>query len=393
MLTRSAARRLGGWLSRELGEPVRLESSEKLGGGAGRETWQVTVVAGVRDGQSRRHFRVVRGEVPPGPGTGRSPAEEFALLRVVHEAGVLVPRPLLLCEDVQVLGAPFFVTDCVPGAEYRARPPPDPEDGVRGPGLARPPERERDRPALDDPSFPREREPVSSAGIRLGRPTPRSWLTRPGLARQLGGDLAKLHRITPAGGGLRFLAPSPRNPAAARLAAFRGRLDAIGDPQPVLEWTMRQLERHAPESGGPVLCHGAPGAGAGSRLAEEGRLFAITDWAASRWGDPCEDLGEFCAACRRLASRHREADGAASRAAFLGAYRETSVLHLDEEVLRYWEVMATLHSAVAALEQGQRFVAGGDRSIELALTGRRVAEMEIDLLFETDRLAMERAHA
>ena len=61
--------------------------------------------------------------------------------------------------------------------------------------------------------------------------------------------------------------------------------------------------------------------------------------------------------------------------------------------MRYWEVMAILGRAVAALEHGHRFAAGGARSLELALTGRRVAEMEIDLLVETDRLAMERAHA
>ena len=77
--------------------------------------------------------------------------------------------------------------------------------------------------------------------------------------------------------------------------------------------------------------------------------------------------------------------------------------------------MADLHAAAESLEHdidhetlddmqrrlddtvfdphGHRFVAGGERSVELALTGRRVAEMEIDPLVETDRLAMERAHA
>ena len=188
-----------------------------------------------------------------------------------------------------------------------------------------------------------------------------------------------------------FLERPSRDLSGARIARLRERLDAIGDPQPVLEWAMRQLERNPPESAGTVLCHSAPGAG--SCFVEDGRLLAILDWEGSRWGDPHEDIGEFCTGCRRVVSPHREGGGAASRVAFLDGYREVSLLGLDEDLVRYWEVVATLGRAVTALEEGHRFVAGGERSIELALSGRRVAEMEIDLLVETDRLAMERAHA
>ena len=154
---------------------------------------------------------------------------------------------------------------------------------------------------------------------------------------------------------------------------------------------MRQLERNAPEGAGTVLCHGAPGAG--SCVVDDGKLMAILDWEGSRWGDPYEDIGEFSAECRRFASRYQEGGHTAPRTAFLDGYREISGLDIDEHLVRYWEVMATLGRAVAALEHGHRFVAGGERSIELALTGRRVAEMEIDLLVETDRLAVERVHA
>ena len=205
------------------------------------------------------------------------------------------------------------------------------------------------------------------------------------------GELAKLHRITPQPGRLRFLERPPRDLPGARIARFRGRLDATGDPQPLLEWAMRQLERHPPGSAGTVLCHGAPSVS--GCLVEDGKLLAIPDWEGARWGDPYEDLGELCAECRRLVSPHRHSDGDASRTALLDGYRRVSRLDIDEDLARYWEVVATLGRAVAALEQGRRSVAGGERSIELALCGRRVAEMEIDLLVETDRLAMERAHA
>ena len=78
---------------------------------------------------------------------------------------------------------------------------------------------------------------------------------------------------------------------------------------------------------------------------------------------------------------------------FLDGYRRESRRNINGDMVRYWELMATLGRAVVALEQGHRFVAGGEDSIELALRSRHVAEMEIDLLAETDRLAMERPHA
>ena len=154
---------------------------------------------------------------------------------------------------------------------------------------------------------------------------------------------------------------------------------------------MRQLERNAPEGVTTVLCHGAPRSE--SCLVDNRGAFAILDWEGCRWGDPHEDIGAFCAECRRYVSRHPEDEDGAPRTRFLNGYGDISSLDINEDLVRYWEIMAILGRAVAALEHGHRFVAGGERSVELALTGRRVAEMEIDLLVETDGLAMERAHA
>ena len=154
---------------------------------------------------------------------------------------------------------------------------------------------------------------------------------------------------------------------------------------------MRQLERNAPESAGTVLCHGPPRAGV--PLADGWGALAVLDWHGWRWGDPYEDIGEFCAECRRCFAGHPQGGSGAARIGFLDGYRDLSGLDVDEDLVRYWEIMATLGRAVCGLEHGHRFVAGEERAVELALTGRRVAELEIDLLAETDRLAMERAHA
>ena len=413
-MDRDATQRLEGWLSARLGEPVRVESAEKLGGGVARETWSIAVAAAGGE-RSRRHLRVVRGENSPGRAIGRAPTEEFALLCETHAAGVLVPRPILVCADTGVLGTAFFVTEFVRvpvGEEWPARRPGGEawnSGPLRSPGGERagtfheraersehPAARHPAQPIASElakraePSVPRS-QPVTEWEYHPAQSAPESWVRRSELAVQLGRELAKLHRVTPPRDRLRFLDSAPRNLPASRIDRLRDRLDAIGDPQPVLEWTIRLLERNAPDGAGTVLCHGAPGAG--SCLVDGGKLLAILDWEGSRWGDPYEDLGEFRAECRRFPPRHRDGDDAATMADFLDGYREISRLDIDGDLLRYWEVMATVDRAVSALEQGHRFVAGGDRSIELALTCRRVAEMEIDLLVETDGFAMDRAHA
>ena len=349
-----------------MGEPVRVESAVKAGEGASREAWSIVVRAHGGD-PSRRRLRVVRVAAPPGRDSTRTGPEEFALLDAAHAMDVRVPRPLFLCEDPRVLGDPFFVSAC----------PHETEDGGRTAGSG------GDGVESSGPSPAMEGEP--------GQPTSGIRLLRPELAAQLGRELAKLHRMTPPGADLEFLHPVPADLPAARIEGFRRRLDAIGDPHPVLEWTMRRLERSAPERTAIVLCHGDPGPG--SYVVDGANLVTILDWTRSRWGDPCEDIGAFGAACRRLLSGHPGSGDAAARAGFLEGYRDISGLDIDEDRLRYWEIMAILDCAVSALEQGHRFVAGGERSIEVALAGRRVAELEIDLLAETDRLAMERVHA
>ena len=360
-------RRLERWLSRELGEPVRIDSAEPLGGGTGREIWKVAVT-NVHDGQPRRLLRLVRDETLPGSETGLSRVEEFAVLRAAHEAGVLVPRPLLLCEDADVFGAPFFVTEFVRAKVITE---PSARDSGEGAGM-----------------FPL---PSASSGELAGASSDGCGLPSSEVAAQWGREIAKLHRITPRHPHLRVLNEIPGAEHAARIGRFRRRLDGLGDPQPVLEWVMRQLECKAPEGAGTVLCHGAMGNP--SRVVDNGELLAILDWQWSRWGDPYEDIGEYCAACRRPALLQRDGAADTARAGFLDGYRQASRRNINGDMVRFWEVMATLGQAISVLEQGHRFVAGGEGSIELALRSRRVAEMEIDLLEETDRLAMAYAHA
>jgi hypothetical protein len=61
-------------------------------------------------------------------------------------------------------------------------------------------------------------------------------------------------------------------------------------------------------------------------------------------------------------------------------YTEVSPLTIEPEELIFWQVMATLRWAVIAQQQAQRHLSGEEPSLELALTGRLVPELELDIL-------------
>jgi aminoglycoside phosphotransferase (APT) family kinase protein len=114
-------------------------------------------------------------------------------------------------------------------------------------------------------------------------------------------------------------------------------------------------------------------------MVEDGELTAILDWEFAGWGDPYEDIGWFCARCWRFGSA-REAGGIGSREAFYRGYEAESGEQIDAGIVPWWEVMATVRWAVIALQQGMRHISGEEPSLELALTGRRIGELELDMM-------------
>ncbi len=124
----------------------------------------------------------------------------------------------------------------------------------------------------------------------------------------------------------------------------------------------------------------------GNFLVDQGELTAVLDWEFAGWGDPREDIGWFTARCWRFAAPHRGAGGIAALDEFLEAYRAASGLSLSAADLTYWQLLAHLRWGVIALQQVQRHVSGRERSLELALTGRLLPEIEQEALLLTESL-------
>ncbi len=319
-------KRLEAWLSKEAGGAVKIEGMARLSGGAIQENWrvQLDVTGGTWEGH---HDLVLRKDAPSGVAVSHGRAAEFRILKLAHKSSVLAPTPCVLCEDTSVLGTPFFMMHHIPGASLR-------QPLTKGP------------PNED-------------------------------LVADLGRNLARIHAISGAE-KLEFLGKPTATPADASLADYRHHLDKLPDPHPALEWAMAWLRENAPATQSVAFCH--RDFRTGNYLVEDGKLTAILEWEFAGWSDPMEDIGWFTAKCWRFGGIDREAGGAGTLDAFLAGYEEVSKKPLKRAAIPYWQVMAHLRWAVIALQQADRFVSGGERNLELALTAHIVPELGLEIL-------------
>jgi aminoglycoside phosphotransferase (APT) family kinase protein len=317
---------------------AKVIAFNKLSGGAIQDNFGLSleIEGGMQSGL--QEF-VVRQDAPSGIAESLSRPEEFRVLEAAFKAGVTVPEPLWLCEDLDVSGQLFYVM-------------------TRADGSASP------------------RKLVKSDLTSEQRRT---------IVRRLGAELANLHTVRPPVRSLDFLAlPDQGDAALSRVSTYRRHLQEIGEPHPVLEWALNWLEDNTPEPGPTVLCH--CDFRTGNYMIADEKLTAILDWEFAAWSDPAEDLGWFCSRSWRFGANEREAGGVGEKADFLNGYREAGGSDIDPAAVSYWEVMALMRWAIIALQQARRHISGGQRSLELALTGRMVAQMEFDLLTQIQEL-------
>ena len=99
---------------------VAIERYARLSGGAIQDNWSLDVVidGGALHGE---HRYVLRTDAPSTVASSLTRAQEFAVLRVAHAAGVATPEPLLLCTDPRVLGRTFFVMERLAGVAQAHR--------------------------------------------------------------------------------------------------------------------------------------------------------------------------------------------------------------------------------------------------------------------------------
>ena len=282
-----------------------------------------------------RGERLVLRRDPPGHQIQSSRGEEFRLLRAAAAAGVVVPAVRWCEDDPRVLGSPFFVMDFVPGETLARR-------------LLRDADYARARDALPD---------------------------------QLADALARIHAMDTDAPELAFL-PRPlagEAPAAAELARYEQIFRAISpDPHPALELGFRWLAARLPTPPALTVVHGDFRVG-NVIFGPEG-LRAVLDWELAHVGDPFDDIGWLCVRSWRFGADRHPVGGLCERERFFAAYERAGGGPVDADAVRWWETFGNLKWAIMCIMQAKTFLDGAVRSVELASLGRRVAEMELELL-------------
>lgn len=196
------------------------------------------------------------------------------------------------------------------------------------------------------------------------------------LADDCGRALAGIHRVRRSAlPELQALSPEQQ---VKQLATMHG---AFAQPIPVFSLALRWLRGHLPEATEPALVHGD--FRTGNLLVDEQGLVAVLDWELVHFGNPLEDLGWLCAPPWRFGGAG-PAGGFASREALVAAYEAAGGRQVDPAELRFWEIYATLRWGVICQFQAFAHLNRMAPSVERAAIGRRVTEVELDLLLLID---------
>jgi aminoglycoside phosphotransferase (APT) family kinase protein len=311
------ARSLGTVLTRAWGRDVTVDSIHRLSGGASMETWLAEL--------SEPPSRVILRRDRPGAPTSSREAEASLLTRAAH-AGVPVPA-VLASGAHDELGPAYLVMEHIIGE-----------------------------------TIPR----------KLLRDAPYAF-ARTHLVAQVGHALARIHTI-PAS-EIDYLGPAlTTDELVTGLEKMRVQ---YGCTSPVLELAAQWLHAHVPDEVAPALVHGD--VRNGNLMVTEQGLSAVLDWELAHSGQPAEDLGWFCVRAWRFGSSE-PAGGFGSREALLETYHEAGGTPISPETLRFWELYGTFKWAVTCLTQVAIHLRGDVRSVELAAIGRRVGEVEYDLV-------------
>lgn len=189
------------------------------------------------------------------------------------------------------------------------------------------------------------------------------------LARQCGTALALIHSISPT--VVRDL--DFRHP----LERWRETLDSFAVPHPVFELAFRWLEENKPAGGVRTLLHGD--FRNGNLIVGIEGLRGVIDWELIHAGDPMEDIMWMALKTWRFGGQ-LPVGGFGRYEELFSAYERQSGRRVARESLKWWELLNTLKWGVFCIVQTMAHLTGAERSVELAVIGRRVCEVEYDLL-------------
>jgi aminoglycoside phosphotransferase (APT) family kinase protein len=266
-----------------------------------------TILLDYRSAQGPRQI-VVRRDFATSV-TGTSVSYEFPVVRAAFEAGLQVPEPLWLEEDLSVIGGRFIAFERVTG---------------------------------------------KAMGTLFASDA------TPAFTRHFAGALAQLHAvdIDAAGIGMHLRFGADANPVRAMIDGFYGRyIDGLR-PHPVMDAAFAWLRSNMDAIGNErALVHGD--AGLHNTMGDGDTLTALLDWEFAHAGDPAEDLTY----CKYLVERILPWDE------FMAAYSAAGGKPISDIRIRFFSVWRTLHLSILTGFAMEAFAKGVDRDLRLAAIG------------------------
>ena len=195
-----------------------------------------------------------------------------------------------------------------------------------------------------------------------------------GLPQQWAQQLAAIHGIAPASLPTALAYRSP----AQMLADLEARWRDLGGASPVYALAFGWLERALPEPVEPRLCHGD--FRMGNLLITPDGLSAVLDWELAHLGDPVQDLAFGCIPSWRFGRYDKVLGGFAQPEAMLQHYEAITGTPVDPARFRFWLVYSCLWWGVCCLIMADIWRRGDKAGPERLVIGRRVSEVEIDLM-------------
>ncbi len=195
-----------------------------------------------------------------------------------------------------------------------------------------------------------------------------------GLPQQWAQQLAAIHGIAPA----RLPAALAYRSPAQMLADLEARWRDLGGVSPVYALAFGWLERALPEPVEPRLCHGD--FRMGNLLITPDGLSAVLDWELAHLGDPVQDLAFGCIPSWRFGRYDKVLGGFAQPEAMLQHYEAITGTPVDPARFRFWLVYSCLWWGVCCLIMADIWRRGDKAGPERLVIGRRVSEVEIDLM-------------
>ncbi|MDR7093098.1 phosphotransferase family protein [Hydrogenophaga laconesensis] len=327
------AARLQSWLSDRWQKPVAVVDMHRFPAGM---SWVTIGFVAASLGEPPLEL-ILRVGDPGGLFSPYSSRPEYeALAALASVPGLPIPKAYEHSDDPGILGAPFVITQRVPGDT------PTPWGGAHERGEAV--NRSLGRDFAD----------------ALGAIHAFDWTNTPLAAWVDDSD----GTITPQTTALHETRHWTRH---ARLG--------LGPTPPQMHYAMHWLEANAPEAERITIVHGDYRVG--NFLQQDGRITAILDWELVHLGDPHADLA--WAGLRTFAAGTTRIGGLIERDEFYRRWEARTGLRVRPEKVRYYEVMVQFKMASMLMGAMIRVQAGRSRDVRMAAMGFQLTSTLMEL--------------